>query len=100
MSTLADDYAYATECQLATLEGLRLRKNTGRGELKRQHSICESMLSVCLRERDSLVFVLSSGGDTRHRGMVRVQSIMNAYLSHPAGGVAGALAAYLRMGEP
>jgi hypothetical protein len=44
--TLANEFAYATECQLATLVGLTMVKRTSKHEIKRQKSLCLRMLRV------------------------------------------------------
>jgi hypothetical protein len=44
---LSSKFAYFTECNLATLEGMRLRKSTSRYDLSRQQNICNDMVSVC-----------------------------------------------------
>lgn len=46
---LEDEYAYATECNLATLSGLMGRKRSPKCEIDRQTSICAHMLTVCRR---------------------------------------------------
>jgi hypothetical protein len=45
--TLETEYAYATECQLATLEGLKSRKSSAKSEIARQEAICSRMLRIC-----------------------------------------------------
>jgi hypothetical protein len=44
---LCEKFAYFTECNLATLEGLESRKSTSRSELKRQKEICMKMIENC-----------------------------------------------------
>lgn len=44
---LAVSLAWLTECQLATLESLELRKSTSKSELARQRSICEDAVRHC-----------------------------------------------------
>ncbi|WP_137917168.1 hypothetical protein [Hydrogenophaga sp. 2FB] len=39
--------AWLTECQLATLESLQMRKSTPKSELRRQQSICDDAVSQC-----------------------------------------------------
>ena len=41
-----EKFAYYTECQLATLDGLKMRKSTSKCELKRQQDICDGMVQV------------------------------------------------------
>ena len=45
--TLEDEYAYATECQLATLEVLQMNKSTPKSTLAQQKRICDRMVAVC-----------------------------------------------------
>lgn len=44
---LAVVLAWLTECQLATLEGLKLVKRTSKSELARQEQICNKAVSQC-----------------------------------------------------
>lgn len=44
---LATVLAWVTECQLATLEGLKMRRSTSKAELKRQESICDTAVLHC-----------------------------------------------------
>lgn len=44
---LEDEYAYATECQLATLSGLCMVKKSALSEITRHRNIAEHMLKVC-----------------------------------------------------
>ena len=48
--TIYNEYAYATECQLATLAGLCVAKRTPLCEITRQRNIAHRMLMVCQRE--------------------------------------------------
>lgn len=50
--SLADEYAYATECQLTTLEGLCAKKSSPKSSLRRHTTIALTMLKVC-QEHDS-----------------------------------------------
>ena len=45
--TMEDALAYFTECNLATLEHLRLLKRTSKSERQRQANICKSMVAAC-----------------------------------------------------
>lgn len=45
--TLANEYAYATEVNLATLESLLLKKSSAKCDIRRQRDICRRMLGVC-----------------------------------------------------
>jgi len=49
--TLEKEFVYATECQLATLEDLRVRKGFPKYELERHESIARQMLAVCKNEK-------------------------------------------------
>lgn len=40
--------AWLTECQLATLEGLQMRKSTPKSQLRRQEEICITAVDQCL----------------------------------------------------
>ncbi len=42
--TLSEAFAYATECQIATLEGLQSKKSTPKCELVRQRAIVDGMI--------------------------------------------------------
>lgn len=44
---LAVVLAWLTECQLATLEGMKLVKRTSRSELARQQQICDKAVAHC-----------------------------------------------------
>lgn len=44
---LATVLAWLTECQLATLEGLELRKRSPRSEISRQALICDQAVAQC-----------------------------------------------------
>lgn len=46
-SSLVNEYAYATECQLATLGMLMDRKSSSKSDIQRQKNICVRMLGVC-----------------------------------------------------
>ena len=45
---LAIVLAWATECQLATVEGLALRKSPPKGELRRHRDIAEKLVAQCI----------------------------------------------------
>lgn len=51
LADLMQSFAYYTECQLATVEGLRGLKRPPKGELKRHESIAEKMVRVCREHR-------------------------------------------------
>jgi hypothetical protein len=44
---IEDEYAYATECQLATLSWLAMKRSSPISEITRQRNICYHMLKVC-----------------------------------------------------
>jgi hypothetical protein len=46
---LDEEFAFYTECQLATLEGLKMRKSSGKHEVMRQQDIADQMVEVCRR---------------------------------------------------
>jgi hypothetical protein len=50
---LQSEFAYATECELATLEGLNGKTRTPACELRRHEAICERMVGVCRKHRIS-----------------------------------------------
>ena len=47
INTLENEYAHATECLLATLSGLMMRKRSLQGEIMRHTNIALRMLRVC-----------------------------------------------------
>ena len=53
---LADDYAEATECNLATLEVLLLRKRSSDSDRRRQRAICFRMLQVCKAHEENITW--------------------------------------------
>ena len=53
MATLLSEFLYATECNLATLEGLIERKRSAKSEVDRQRSICLRMIRTC-RQHDEV----------------------------------------------
>lgn len=54
MSALANEYAYATECNLATLGELCMLKSSSKARIDRQKSICAHMLGVCRQCHDEI----------------------------------------------
>jgi len=46
---LNEAFAYYTECQLATLEGCKIKKSTPKSEIRRQLSIARGMLEACIK---------------------------------------------------
>jgi len=53
---LEDEYAWAAECNLATLSGLMGRKRSPKCEIDRQTSICHHMVTVCFRHFDAITW--------------------------------------------
>lgn len=51
---LADNYAHATECNLATLAMLLDVKRSSKHSIERQQSICLTMLRVCWAHKDEI----------------------------------------------
>lgn len=51
---IEQEYLYATDCQLATLNQLAELKRTSKSGLRRQRDICRKMLQVC-QEIDPLI---------------------------------------------
>lgn len=50
---LQSEFAYATECELATLEELESKTRTPACSLRRHKGICERMVGVCRKHRIS-----------------------------------------------
>ena len=44
---LAQQFAYFTECNLATLEELKSLKSTPKCRIERQQDICNEMVTIC-----------------------------------------------------
>ena len=44
---LAQEFAYYTECNLATLEELKAMKSSSKYRIKRQEDICNQMVNIC-----------------------------------------------------
>ena len=88
MATLENEYAYATEINLATLGELLDIKSTSQSRKNRQRSICLTMLRVCQQIEDKL--------DLSEYGCKcgRVRDMLKA-AKHEAGGVEGALDRYI-----
>lgn len=69
-STLANEFAYATEGALETLSGLLLKKNTAKCEIKRHRSICLRQLGICQAFKSEIEW-----GDDLHPNFPRVQKV-------------------------
>jgi hypothetical protein len=70
--SLVNEFVYATECQLATLSGLLIKKGTAKSEIKRQIAISLRMLNVCKSEKTNIDW-----GTQWHPNFGRVQEIVN-----------------------
>jgi hypothetical protein len=46
---LNEAFAYYTECQLATLEGAKIKKSTPKSEIRRHLAIARGMVDACIR---------------------------------------------------
>lgn len=65
---LEDEYAYATECQLATLSQLCMVTRSALSEITRQRGIAEHMLKVCQEHASEITW---ERGPWRDFGRVR-----------------------------
>jgi len=70
--TLPNEFAYATECNLATLSSLLLKKSSPKSEVKRQTNICCRMLGCCRAEQGNIEW-----GNTSVKNFGRVEEILN-----------------------
>ncbi len=70
-NTLVNEYAHATECGLATLEGLLMKKSSPKSEIRRQTSICLRELQVCREHREEIQW-----GHELHHNFPRVAEIL------------------------
>ena len=66
---LAYNFAYFTECNLATLEGMKSKKSTPKYELIRQGGICEQMVNICKNLKIDCV-------DSYGRKMIRLSEMI------------------------
>lgn len=64
---LEDEYAYATECQLATLSWLTMLSRSALSEITRQRNISFHMLKVCQEHESEITW----GNRRQHHGRVR-----------------------------
>lgn len=69
-----NQYAYATECNLATLSSLLMKKSSPKSEVQRQRNICTEMLAVCLEHKAHITFHDGSWNGHHHG---RVEEILN-----------------------
>jgi hypothetical protein len=81
-----NQYANATEYNLATLSGLLLKKSSAKSEVSRQTNICTEMLAVCWEHKANIVF---GNGWSHHYG--RVEEVVKAAEAN-GGNLATALA--------
>lgn len=90
MNQLANEYAYAAECQLATLDELATLKSSSKARIARQVSICIRMVRICQEYRSEIDWGQPSGRE--HYGRVsqvlarawppnNVKSAVNSYLA-------------------
>jgi hypothetical protein len=88
MATLENEYAYATECDLATLGELLSIKSSSQSRCNRQRSICLKMLRVC-QEIESKLDLSEYGCKCG-----RVKDMLKG-AKHEATGIEGALDRYI-----
>lgn len=79
-STIHNEFAYATDCNLATLSSLRMRKSSAKSDISRQTNICLRMLAVCQEHKASITF-----GDGFRHHFSRVEKILEYATTHPMG---------------
>lgn len=85
--TLVNEFAWATECNLATLDELVSIKSVSTARIDRQQSICEQMLETCRRHEAEIEWVT---GIRSNFG--RVEELLKAI---QADGAEKAFAAYI-----
>mgnify|MGYP000750366674 CR=1 FL=1 len=71
--TLVNDFAYATECNLATLGELLGIKSSSKSRINRQRGICLTMLQALFKYRPEIDW-----GGSYHPNYSRVQEILAA----------------------
>lgn len=69
--TLANEFAYSTECGLATLEGLLVKKSSPKHEVRRQANIVLRQLRVCREHQSDIEW-----GHELHPHFSRVQKLV------------------------
>lgn len=69
---LANEYAHATCCNLATLEMLCERKGSSKSSIERQRRICERMLRTCQEHEEAIDF-----GPENHLNYPRVKLLLD-----------------------
>lgn len=92
---IEQEYLYATDCQISTLNQMVRRKRTPQYDIARQREICRKMLQVC-QETDPLV--VSSRGYIGGLFWDRVTNLLISAKSEPEG-LTGALNRYMEMGK-
>jgi hypothetical protein len=89
MERIEQEYAYSTECDLATLEELISIKSSSNSRIERQRTICLRMLQVCKAVEAYLIFPDYGCRAPRVRDML-------AAAKHEAQGLEGALDRYIQ----
>jgi hypothetical protein len=77
---LADSYAYATECNLATLSMLVGIKRSSKHAIERQQNICLTMLRVCHQHEAEIYW-----GTEWKSDFPRVKEILDQAKKEPEG---------------
>jgi hypothetical protein len=96
MNQLANEYAYATECNLATLEELALLKSSSKVRIDRQKGICAIMLRVCQEHASEIAW----SGDAQLTGrrcheFTRTRGLLDAASRTTSGSIDGVLEAHV-----
>lgn len=89
---IEQEYLYATDCQLATLDQMAERKRTSKSDVSRQRGICRKMLQVCQEIDPVIVQPARYTATGPHWG--RVNKILEAARKEPEG-LVGALDRYI-----
>jgi len=79
---LEDEYAWATECQLATLSGLCWVKRSALVEITRQRNISYHMLTVCQEHAGNITWGLREFGRVQDILKDAKESDLMAALNH------------------
>src|SRR5579862_4614981 len=93
MGTLEDEFAYATCCNLATLDELISIKATSKHRIERQRKIALKMLIAC-KEAESVRTLIESDAKTWSPRYNRVGEIFRVAETAPEG-IQGALDAFI-----
>lgn len=79
LAWLEKRFIYFTECQLATLERLRMRKSTSQSDLRRHSEIADGMVGACKH-------ILSHGAvDLVEVKKMKAPRLVERLASQPAG---------------